>query len=235
MADENKKSSIVHIIFYLLLVTALGLSVFINYTYFKSYGNPLEPQTITYSFDALDAETKDLYVEKSELLVLEEAYTKLKLEKQTVDKNVTVVTKKMETVPSMDEKKLHMVKDSIQCSSMAKESFIMPKGCEEKIIKYVKKHKDAKYFEIIGLVDSSEFKLFNNMKDNEALYRKMGIGKCTINKLKKYSYAGLATFRAMEASWAIKTSSKQKAKTYSAHYKLVSKKGNRGVIVRAYK
>ena len=235
MADNTnntKKSNIVHIIFYLLLVTALGLSGFINYTYFESYGNPLEPQMITYEFDDLAPEIKDVYVEKSELVALEDAYIKLKNQKAAADKNVTVVTPMQ--MPSMINKDMRKAKDSVQCSNMTKESFMMPKRCEDKIIKYVKKHKDAKYFEVIGLVDNSEFKLFNNIKKNEALYRKMGIGKCTVNKLKKYTYAGLATFRAMEASWVIKTATKQKAVTHNAHYKLVSKKGNRGVVVRAY-
>jgi len=47
--------------------------------------------------------------------------------------------------------------------------------CRKNIISFVDKHKKAKYFEIIGIVDEIEFLLYRNLEKNNLLYDKLNI------------------------------------------------------------
>jgi len=98
-----------------------------------------------------------------------------------------------------------------------------PLGSVKKILSLlIDKHKDAKYFEIISLVDDSEFSLYKNLENNDFIYDKLNITQQGIEKMKKLSQAGLAKHRAIEANWVIKAHTNRKAKVYSANYHLIS-------------
>lgn len=239
-SSKNQKSKLLYIMAYALLVLALSASIFLNYIYFQEHGNPMENTNSTLTSEALPEKLRAHYVEKSLHTALTQSCTKIKQEKEALAVKLANVITTAVKERVKDEQPLkvtataRMAKDSLQCSNMNSGGYEMSKTCKKNIINYVKKHKNAKYFEIIGIVDSFEFKLFSALQKNDFIHKKLGVSQKTLMTLKKYSQMGLAKYRANEASWVIKSFTKQVAQTYSSHYKLVSKKGSRGVLVRAY-
>jgi hypothetical protein len=128
-----------------------------------------------------------------------------------------------------------MVKDFAKCYDLGEGSYIINYQCKQNILNYIKKHKDAKYFEIIGIVDNLEFKFYKNLEANDYLYEQLDITKHSVELMKKLTESGLAKNRAVEASWIIKANTNHKAITYNPHYHIISTEGKRGVLVRAYK
>lgn len=139
---------------------------------------------------------------------------------------------KKQTPPSKNAK---MVKDFAKCYNLGEGSYIINYQCKKNIIAYVNKHKDAKYFEIIGIVDNSEFKLYKNLENHKILYDVLGVTPASVKLMKKLTNSGLAKHRAIEASWIIKANTNQTAITYNPHYHITSTEGKKGMLVRAYK
>lgn len=126
------------------------------------------------------------------------------------------------------------IKEIAKCYDMDSASQKLSTSCRESITAYVDAHPDAKYFEIIGVVDDQEFNLFNNLERRKNLYKSLGVDDRVVAKMKDLARRGLSKIRAAEASWVIKTHTKHHALTYNANYEIVSSKGHRGVIIRAY-
>lgn len=236
----TKSPDIVHVLFYSLLTAALGVSVYLNVVSSKTVTpTPVKCE----NFDALPNAVKSLYVQNSQYNELQKAHEQLQGElsasQSTLAENSQLVpdshsAELMEEDTRVDSA-VKKVKDFAQCYEMDNASYKISSKCRKGIIAYVEKHKDAKYFEIIGIVDNLEFNLFNNLQNNKSLYKRLGVDQRVIDKMKKLTRRGLSKERASEASWVIKSYTKRKAATYNANYELVSKKGQRGVIVRAYK
>lgn len=241
-SSQTKSSKLIHIIMYFLLVVLLAASLFVNYIYYNDHGNPMDHKEKSMNFGDLPGNIKGLYVRKSQHVTLTESFAMLKLEQEAL----TVKMANMKTTAVMDTvkeqkpltvtvtKNASMSKDSMQCSNMNSGGYELSSTCKQNIIDYVDRHPDAKYFEIIGIVDNFEFKLFSNLKKNSFIHKKLGLSNDTLKTMKKYTQMGLAKYRANEASWVIKSYTKREAQTYSSHYKLVSNKGSRGVVIRAY-
>jgi hypothetical protein len=118
---------------------------------------------------------------------------------------------------------------------MYKGSYFVPKPCKKSLKQYVDRYKHASYFEVIGVVDALDFEAYRNIEKHQNLYETIGIHQLGIDELKKFSHAGLAQYRAREASWIIKAHTKKMAVTHHANYHVVSKSGQKGFVVRAYK
>ena len=125
-------------------------------------------------------------------------------------------------------------KDFARCYDMEQGGYYISYRCKKSIVDFVDRHKNAKYFEVIPIVDAVEFKLFKHLEDNKFIYENLGTTQGSINKLKKFSKRGLAKQRAVEASWVIKAHTKRAAVTYTVHYEILSEEGKRGVVIRAY-
>lgn len=242
--EEPKKGTkgpdIIHVLFYSLLTAALAVSVYLNVVSSKIVKAPVVKCE---SFDALPGAVKALFVQESEYRELQKAYEQLQNE-LTASQSALAESDQLahdDGLPDLIEDVTQLeasvtkVKDFVQCDEMKNASYKIPSQCRKKIIAYVEKHKDAKYYEIIGIVDNLEFNLFNNLQKNTSLYRRLGVDQRVLDKMKKLTRRGLSKERASEASWVIKAHTKRKAKTYNANYEIVSKKGQRGVIIRAYK
>jgi hypothetical protein len=233
--EEESGIGIVHILLYALLLVALGISLFFNLTAQEKQPVPIVQKEKCDTFDKLPIDIKDAYVKKEEFAKLEVSILNLEEKNQNLEKEL-LGTEDTDQNRSAEVclTKTTMVKDFAKCYNMENGSYSITHQCKKAITNYVDKYKDAKYFDIISLVDDEEFKLFKNLERNNFIYDKLGVTQGYINRLKKFTLRGLAKDRAVEASWVIKAHTNRKAKTFNAHYELISKSGKRGVIVRAY-
>jgi hypothetical protein len=120
------------------------------------------------------------------------------------------------------------------CYDMNVGQYNITNTCRKTIIDFIEQYKEAAYFEIIGIVDETEFTLYKNLEINDFIYDKLGITQQSINVMKKLSQSGLAKHRAIEANWVIKANGKKNIKAYNANYHLLSNKEQRGIVIRAY-
>jgi hypothetical protein len=261
--EEKDYSNIIHIILYLVLIIGLGISLFFNLTTDKKTEVSVVEKKSCTSFYDLPSEIKDAYVEKSNLEKVTTSLAELQTKNRELEGRLVVLkTMAMKDEMKSQEKEpeptiaqetpkinisqedlsskvcqdtnITMAKDFAECYNMSEGDYAITKECKRNIINYVDKHKNAEYFEILSLVDDGEFTLFKNLENNNFIYDKLGVTQEDIDKLKILTQRGLAKNRAIEASWVIKAHTNREAKTFNAHYELISKQGNRGVIVRAY-
>ena len=248
--ETPKNPNIVHIFLYTLLTSALIISFYLNTTNFDKAVAHSE------TFESLPKGVQALYISKVEYKELQDANEELekkcnRLEMTNevayednvmpVESLVSVAAdefqeQSVESVQSIEPAQdVVKVKEFAKCYTMDNASYKISKECRTEITDYVDAHADAKYFEIIGIVDNLEFNLFNNLEKKQELYEVLGVDQRVVNKLKKLTRRGLSKERASEASWVIKAHTGRKAATYNANYELISEKGYRGVVIRAYK
>lgn len=178
-------------------------------------------------YESLEKRVKNLEEENERLATQKMDEEVLPTIESFVDKN----SEELEEIP----KDAKLIKEFASCYDMEMGSYFISWKCKKGIISFIDKHRDAKYFELISLVDDAEFTLYKNLENNDFIYEKLNVTQQSINKLKKLSQAGLAKHRAVEANWVIKAHTDRAAKVYSANYHLISHDGKRGVLVRAYK
>lgn len=127
------------------------------------------------------------------------------------------------------------INEVAKCYDMDKGSYSSSSLCKSNLIEFMNKHKNASYFEVIGIVDETEFTVFKNLENNTAFYEKLELTPHSLDIIKNFTQVGLAQHRAMEAQWLIKEHIKTNVKVYNANYNLFSNEGFRGFIIRAYK
>jgi len=218
-------------ILYVVLGSALAVSLYFNFA-----SSPVSGDDEALKFSDLPKDVQVQYRPKGDIDTLKESLADLSSQKQKLLQQLDEITQNQYTQEKeLLSTKAKMVDDFAKCYTMNMGSYIIYYECKKNILDYIEKHKDAKYFEIIGIVDDSEFTLFKNLEDNQFIHETLGVSKHGIDKLKKLSQTGLAKHRSIEASWVIKSHTKRQAITYNAQYHLVSKEGKRGFILRAYK
>lgn len=218
-------------ILYAVLGSALAVSLYFNFA-----SSPVSGDDEALKFSDLPKDVQVQYRPKGDVDTLKESLADLSSQKQKLLQQLDEITQNQYTQEKeLLSTKAKMVDDFAKCYTMNMGSYIIYYECKKNILDYIEKHKDAKYFEIIGIVDDSEFTLFKNLEENQFIHKTLGVSKHGIDKLKKLSQTGLAKHRSIEASWVIKSHTKRQAITYNAQYHLVSKEGKRGFIVRAYK
>jgi 5-bromo-4-chloroindolyl phosphate hydrolysis protein len=115
------------------------------------------------------------------------------------------------------------------CKSFESGGIVIPGRCEKELFDFLQTNQDAKLFEIIGLVDDTEFRLIKNL---EEVY-----GTQKIKDIKKYVQRGLSRQRVIEMTWLIKEYFHQKGdhdfKLNAVNYTLYSKH-KRGFVLKAY-
>jgi len=116
--------------------------------------------------------------------------------------------------------------ETYTCKTLKSGSEYISLKCKNDLKKFIEKHKDAKRFEVIGLVDKQEFKLIEKLED---VY-----GKVRLGNLAKYSQTGLSRQRVIEATWIIKKYIPKNISVDTVNY-TVTGKNKRGFVVRAYK
>jgi UDP-2,3-diacylglucosamine pyrophosphatase LpxH len=247
----ESQENILHYMAYSLLVIALGV---VSYLYIeandrvvlsqdkmqKSTGFRDLPQYIQAEYKSVN-EYKSLEMKLKSALEQNERLMMMQREEKTAPKMLSEVKSEVQSEVSKEPESLSetprdakLVKEFASCYDMEMGSYIISWTCKKNIISFIEKHKNAKYFELISLVDDSEFILYKNLQNNDFIYDKLGVTQKSIDKMKKLTQAGLAKHRAVEANWVIKAHTNRKAKVYSANYHLISHEEKRGVLVRAY-
>jgi len=184
-------------------------------------------------------ELKDKYIKKSDISFeslppyIQEQY----IEKYRCNKNDTksLEIKTVEVIKEVSEdifakEKYHVAK----CYDMKIGTPWLSQKCKDDIKKFVLEHKDAKFFEVIGVVSKKDFLVLNRLKANQDVLKKLNVTDEKISKLEKYMVVGLSKKRVEETSWFIKKTLGIDTKVLPVNYNIISKKNNRGTVVRVY-
>jgi len=101
---------------------------------------------------------------------------------QTIDKTALNMSYESSSSKELLAKR---VKDFAKCYDMEVGKYSISTQCRKNIITFVDKHKNAKYFEIIGIIDETEFTLYKNLEINNFIYDKLKVTQDTIDTMKK--------------------------------------------------
>jgi hypothetical protein len=159
------------------------------------------------TFDMLPSNIQSEYVHKSNV--------SSEIQIQEVEKiKVITETKEIEvpkyiTQDIFSGEKYHVAK----CYDMVVAKVRLSKKCEKDIEKFLNSHKDANYFEVIGIVSNQDISSLS---------------------ASKYTKEGLAKKRVEETSWFIKKTLGMDIKVLPVNYHITSKKNNKGTVVRVY-
>lgn len=235
---EKNSVNMIHVLIYVILIAALGVSLFFNLTQEQAISTQ---QKGCSRFEELPEGIQKNYVQKEELSRLHDSYKDVKQKNDTLERELTWLKTNSSKEPDEQAKQTPqmndgttMAKDFAKCYDMKEGEYYISYQCKKDIVAFTDEHKDAKYFEIIPIVDDAEFKLFKNLEQNKFIYENLKTNQKEIDKLKMFAQEGLAKQRAVEASWVIKAHTKREATTFTVHYELISKEGRKGVVIRAY-
>jgi len=168
---------------------------------------------------------RTIEVEKIVKVPVEKIVEVEKIVKVPVEKIIEV--KKMSNTPLVrKEKELKRTFSTYTCKDMKSGSIKISQKCKNDLYLFLKRNKDSKVFEVIGMIDNKDFKLLNKLKD---VY-----GEKRIKHLSKYSQIGLSRQRVIEASWLMKKYLGDYNNIKTVNYK-INAKDKKGFIVRAYK
>ncbi len=259
LTSNQTSSNVIHYVGYsLLILISLGLA-YMNFIPKKVSVEPVKSAEKTVAFEDLPYTIQREYKSLTEFKKIEQKLNDAVEEKQTLLKEVSSLQEEKATLQSeIDNVKaaskpttvapLNMSYDAnteiksstkriaafAKCYDMEVGKYSISTQCRKDIVSFVDKHKNAKYFEIIGIIDETEFTLFKNLENNNFIYDKLRITQHTIDTMKKLSQSGLAKHRAIEANWVIKAHTQKKAQVFNANYNLLSNDGKKGFVIRAY-
>lgn len=125
---------------------------------------------------------------------------------------------------------------SILCYDMGLGSYLLTPECETKISKFANREEgNIDFFEVIGVVDTTEFKLFKEIQESKSEMDTLKISNKEIERLRKFTESGLSYARVHEANWFLKRKFGKETNVYPVNYTITSDIGLRGIIIRAYK
>lgn len=242
--SSNSISIIINIILAIIVVT-MGAIMFI-YGNFGSVNKKdlqndyIKKENIT--FDDLSYQEKENYISKAyhtgEIEKLKISQTDKKL--NTIEK-IVYKDKIIEQEPKIIEKVIY--KDSkinrskfnvFRCYGMLPGSYYMTDECKNGLSWFLKENSDAKYFEVIAVIDDKDFKLLKTLENNMDIIKKLNISQKDIDLIKYLSSVGLDKLRVIETLWDVKKILGKDAVIVPVSYSAKSDK-NRGTVVRAYK
>jgi len=174
-----------------------------------------------YIFENLPKSIQDKYILKSEYKQSIE-----RIKKDLMDEKKPIEQKKdsLKLYNSLNNSDIVFqnssnAKDLLKCYDMNDLKSDLSQNCQKNLKSFLDKYKDVKYYEIVGVVSPKE------------------IPQNDINKISKYKdliYSGLAQTRANEIAWFIRKIVGQKPIIRVINYPVLSKKNNKGAIVRIY-
>lgn len=116
--------------------------------------------------------------------------------------------------------------DTFTCKNLEEGSIKITSSCIKELHNFIDENKNAKKYEVIGMVDNTDFKFINKLKD---VY-----GAKKIKELSKYSQIGLSRQRVIEASWVIREYIGDYKNIKTVNYTITTS-NKKGFVVRAYK
>jgi len=124
-------------------------------------------------------------------------------------KNTKVIVNNIETKINSEEKY-----NTLMCTNMIKSKYNMTKSCFNDIQKFALNNKDAKYFEVMGMISKEDF-----LKEDFQ------------NDILK---TGFASKRARVVIWTLREALEFKTKVLPVNYYITSSVNYRGSVIRAY-
>ena len=239
--ENNTQSKSNNSIIYILLSVIVALLGYIGYIY-NNYdllqkgdlqNNYISKESI--DFYSLPQTIQDQYILKSQHNIQAQ---QLKDHIDTLQQNITklknqptkIITKEItKTIPKeiVVYKKYNSNKfDTFECDDMSDGGYYISNSSLKKLHQFLDKHKNSKYFEIIGLVDKLDFRLLRDLKGK--------IDNKKREKLDNFAQIGLSRKRVIEATWNIKDYLGKDTDIKVVNYTITSKKKHKGFIVRAY-
>jgi len=121
-----------------------------------------------------------------------------------------------------------------RCYGMSPSGYRLSDKCERGLKKFLDKNKDAKLFEVIGVMNPKDFRTIVILKQKLELLKKLDLSGEQVDVLKHLVAVGLDTLRVNETIWEVKKILGRKANIAPVSYDVNSKQ-YRGTVVRAYK
>lgn len=190
------------------------------------------------SFESLPTYVKENYIEKYKCNT--SVKTKIiEVEKIVTEVKTVEIEKEVEKIVEVEK----LVEQNIfaksnykvaKCYDMLKTQHYLSNNCEKNIATFLKKNKDAKYFEVIGIVAHDDFVLLNKLKKNKDVLIKLNVTDKKLTYLQNQAHRGLSKKRVEEVSWFIKKTLGMNTKILPVNYFITSKKANKGAVVRVY-
>ncbi len=219
----------------ILLVAALGYTLFYHFTNEKSVDLTKYIEKSAVTFVDLSKEDKDKYIPKKQLQTFQAQLREhdknyiAKLEKDieglVLDLNEA---RKAKTVVLSKAKTKSKRYNAIGCYDEIAGTKTINKTCKDKISRFLKKtKKNTIKFEIIAVLDTKDKAFINNK------VAQVNADKTIKNNLKEFLTQGLARTRVLEAAWLVKNVLGEKVLITYVNY-IAKTENKRGVTIRAY-
>ncbi len=256
-AKNEEQSNILIYSLSSILVTALGVAIYIYLNFAMIKKDDLANKYIKteeIEFYSLPYHVQDEYIKKS--LSKNKIDMINKEVEQLKNKNKNLLNEKerlLQTIVAQQEQQIDIIKEQIpkitenksievevsdkqniskefdvfKCYDMSEGGFYQSDTSIGNLNKFLEDHKDAKYFEIIGVVDELDFKLLREAKsklDNKQL-----------NYIEQLSQLGLSRKRVIEATWNIKQYLGEDVTLKVVNYTITSQRKYKGFVIRAYR
>lgn len=190
----------------------------------------LRNTTQVLTFESLPQNIKDKYISKAQYdAKIKEFELQLK-QKSTITTPTTQVVQN--AVPTTSSTPYNYTTEAqnalgasanpiemIKCYDTNANAIELSQTCQSNINDALEKYKDAKYFEIVGVIGESDKKAFN-VSDEKTI---------------EYLSMGLAQSRANESAWYIRKKVGNTPTIRPVNYPVHSKQDNKGVIIKIYK
>ncbi len=163
---------------------------------------------------------------KEEIIPTIEVVESIEIEEIEIKEVETKIEQTIEVKKEIVQKINAKEFDVFKCYDMTDGGFYQSTKSIENLHLFLDEHKNAKYFEIIGVVNKLDFKLLRDSTDT--------LDKTKINLIENFAQIGLARKRVIEATWNIKTYLGADTTIRVVNYTITSQKKHKGFVVRVY-
>ena len=123
--------------------------------------------------------------------------------------------------------------DVFKCYGMSPSGYRMTSKCTSGLKKFLIKNKNAKYFEVIAVMNPKDFRTIMILEQKTDLLTQLDLNKKQVSTLKELSTVGLDKLRVVETMWEVKKALGRQTIVVPVSYNVSSKK-YRGTVLRAY-
>jgi predicted RND superfamily exporter protein len=182
---------------------------------------------------------KVVYKDKIKEKIVQGKSTEVKVEKivykdKIIKQNPKVVEKLVERTiykdRTIDKSKFNF----FSCYGMKPSGYTLDKKCANGLKKFLKKNSDAKYFEVIAVMNPKDFRTIKILEQKIDLLNQIDLNKRQVSKLKELSSVGLDKLRVVETIWQVKKILGRDTIVVPVSYNVKSSI-HRGTVLRAYK
>jgi len=195
----------------------------------KEVDKIVEVEKIVYVDKIIEAEPK--IVEKivyKEKIVMSEP--KVIYKDKVLQGDTKIVEKTVFKDVVIDKSKFNV----FRCYGMSPSGYRLSHKCEQGLKKFLDKNKDAKSFEVIGIMNPKDFRTIVILKQKLELLKKLDLSGEQVDTLKHLVAVGLDKLRVNETIWEVKKILGRKANIAPVSYD-VNSHHYRGTVVRAYR